>query len=169
MLDSATNASFDVAPTFDLEAVLAGAPLSRWVRYGFPGNQVPLEISYDMKLDPGVYYGGLTVKDQAHVEMRPGLYIIAGGTFQMRNADVDLTSVRLAYVPSNLPAVELDKMPTFDGGGTVRLTPAIYFGGVRIHGDRSVQLAPGPYVMVEGSLDIPAGTGLSPDVTLSSL
>ena len=54
----------------------------------------PLDPSIDIcTLTPGVYYGGWRVGSKVHLELEPGLYILAGGGIRLQGTDASIEAV----------------------------------------------------------------------------
>lgn len=65
---------------------LAGLPApdmgSMPVRHGDPWDPDTLQIHHgDVTLQPGIYYGGISITGNARVTLLPGIYVMAGGGF----------------------------------------------------------------------------------------
>jgi hypothetical protein len=54
----------------------------------------PLDPTIDIcTLAPGVYYGGWRVGSKVHLELQPGLYILAGGGIRLQGTDASIAAV----------------------------------------------------------------------------
>ncbi|MBI4320037.1 MAG: hypothetical protein HY675_16220 [Chloroflexi bacterium] len=98
------------------------------IRSGTPTDPVLLDIngSQVLTLQPGIYYGGIAVRNTAQVTLEPGIYILAGGGFAVRNQALVSGNGVFFYNtqdPSHPTGAGSYGQFVLDGSGSVTLSP----------------------------------------------
>jgi hypothetical protein len=115
-------------------------------------------------LDPGVYYGGWTISNRADIQLRPGIYIIAGGGIKLSGTTGMLESVsgdptvdaRIMIFSTDNPASTCGSQNSAQAQGSLSFAANSTF--------RAKALAAGPY---RGILLWQDGDGCQPDAPVT--
>ena len=87
-------------------------------------------------IDPGVYCGGLLIDNKANVVMKPGIYVIKGGEFRIRNSGSLLGDGVGIYFTGT------DGRAVFDGTSSISLTAPVdgEMAGLLFYQDRVMDM-----------------------------
>ncbi len=129
-----------------------------------------LEITSDTTINPGVYCGGLTIKNGADVTLNPGEYIIDGGDLFMEEiSDIDGTGVVIFITSSGAPST-IGSIRVTDHSRIRISAPTVgTYANIAIYQDRNARPGkqneilgaskgpgPPPEIRVDGSIYLPS-------------
>jgi Flp pilus assembly protein TadG len=134
------------------------------VRHGTANSPSTLTVSpnQSVTLDPGIYYGGISSK--GNVTMRTGVYIIAGGTFEMTAQATLIADGVMIYVTRASPSGAYANVSIGAGSGSrIRPQTSGTYKNLSIFQDRANTRA----ASVGGGGDRLGGTFYFPSAALS--
>jgi Tfp pilus assembly protein PilX len=145
--------SGSVSPTPSRGAAATADPLSslpapsfsgRPVRNGSAASPSLYQPSGTTTIQPGIYYGGVKVKNGADMTMAPGVYIMAGGGLQVTNTGQLTANGVMIYSTCAVPPVS----------GACTLTGSAGYGTIDFNSKKTISLtaqtSSGPEPIYEG-------------------